>query len=175
MKSKICFKCNIEQPIDNFYVHKGMSDGRLNKCKPCTRKDSANNKTVSRICVECGKNFMANPNEIKRRGGGAKTCSRTCYFAYQPKMLEVKFNGKRSYYALHHWIRRKRGEPVKCDFCGALATDRRIEWSNISGQYKEEITDWQPLCVPCHRRYDDAGNKAWITRRKNILLNEKAE
>ncbi len=40
MKTKKCFKCNIEQPIENFYAHRMMSDGRLNKCKACTKADT---------------------------------------------------------------------------------------------------------------------------------------
>lgn len=40
---KKCFKCGIEKSLDNFYKHKKMSDGRLNKCKECTKKDSKDN------------------------------------------------------------------------------------------------------------------------------------
>lgn len=39
MHSKICFKCGIEKPITDYYVHKQMGDGHLNKCKNCTKND----------------------------------------------------------------------------------------------------------------------------------------
>ena len=28
---KICFICNTEKPLDEFYKHKGMADGHLNR------------------------------------------------------------------------------------------------------------------------------------------------
>ena len=38
---KKCFKCGVEKPLTEFYVHPKMGDGHLGKCKDCTKKDSA--------------------------------------------------------------------------------------------------------------------------------------
>lgn len=40
---KICFKCHKEKLLSEFYTHHQMLDGHLNKCKDCTRSDTANN------------------------------------------------------------------------------------------------------------------------------------
>lgn len=40
---KICFKCKKEKILSDFYKHPNMSDGRVNKCKECNKKDNKNN------------------------------------------------------------------------------------------------------------------------------------
>jgi hypothetical protein len=43
MDPKRCFKCGETKPTDDFYRHPMMGDGRLGKCKVCTRRDVQEN------------------------------------------------------------------------------------------------------------------------------------
>lgn len=43
---KICFKCKKEKPLSEFYKHKKMGDGYLNKCKNCTKNEVKNRLNI---------------------------------------------------------------------------------------------------------------------------------
>lgn len=161
--NKKCFKCGLIKDLSEFYIHKQMSDGHLGKCKNCTKNDnSIKNGKERRICLECNKEFRTTSSEIK--DGGGKTCSRKCYYNRLRKIIKRDSDspnwkgnnvGKQ---ALHNWVEKKLGKPMKCEKCGIIGLNR-YEWANISRKYKRNIKDWIRLCAKCHRIYDGSKSR----------------
>lgn len=56
------------------------------------------------------------------------------------------------YHALHHWVRKYKNKPDSCNHCGS--SEKRLEWANISKQYRRDLDDWIALCKKCHMAYD---------------------
>jgi len=55
---------------------------------------------------------------------------------------------KVGYSALHKWVYKMLGKATECSSCAK--NEGRIEWANISGLYKRDISDWEQLCRKCH-------------------------
>lgn len=56
------------------------------------------------------------------------------------------------YGALHDWIRRKLGKPLRCTSCDKVSSNvRMFHWHNISGDYLRELSDWIRVCAKCHK------------------------
>lgn len=56
------------------------------------------------------------------------------------------------YRALHEWVVRHKGKAKKCIDCETIKG--KIEYSNIDHKYRRVLSDYQPRCTPCHRKYD---------------------
>lgn len=78
-------------------------------------------------------------------------CSRFCYFNFREPWNKGKYKETVSYRAIHKWIERTLGRPKKCLHCG---TTEKLNWANVSGEYKRDLTDWMELCSSCHRKHD---------------------
>lgn len=70
---KQCIKCNENKDLRQFYTHKGMTDGRLNKCIACSKKESkANYKACDKTKRNANKNAYQARNSEKRYGWNMK-------------------------------------------------------------------------------------------------------
>lgn len=93
-----------------------------------------------------------------------KYCSRECAFDHRKGENHFGWKGSNaSYSAVHKWMTGNYGKPDKCFECSGVHP--RVEWANISGEYKRERSDWISLCSSCHRYFDRNDS-----RRKNILV-----
>ena len=63
------------------------------------------------------------------------------------------------YVALHRRVYALRGQPSRCERCGLDDPTRRYQWANLTGNYADP-DDYERMCVPCHKRYDNARRKA---------------
>jgi hypothetical protein len=163
---KKCFKCGEEKDINYFYKHSEMADGHLGKCKECAKKDSSTGNYEC-ICKICGKKFFTSKSEFTSRGGkrgtGRKVCSRECWYKWFKEKNVSAYKGEDAgYHAKHKLIAKKLGNPKYCEHCKSTE-EKMYHWSNISGKYLRDITDWQRLCVKCHSKYD-------IEKRKEIIV-----
>ena len=66
------------------------------------------------------------------------------------------------YSTLHRWVQAQRGTASKCEWCGSTS---KMEWANISREYRRELDDWMQLCHSCHMKYDKIPEKVWATRK----------
>jgi hypothetical protein len=62
------------------------------------------------------------------------------------------------YDALHSWVYRHLGKPLKCEHC-KTETAKKFEWANKSGKYKRILSDWIRLCTKCHIKFDKKRKK----------------
>lgn len=109
-------------------------------------------KLIERTCATCGKVFFKHPCRIKV--GKGIFCSHSCHNRARLGEKHGQWKGdKVGYDALHTWVRRRLGKPLKCEFCDK--TEGKFEWANKHRIYnRRELSGWISLCVSCHRKYD---------------------
>ena len=108
MRTKVCFKCEAELPITNFYKHPKMADGYLGKCKACARYDvRRNRKTKVEYYREYDRRRSKDPARIE-----AITSS--------SNKDPVK---RRARFTLRNAVNRGKMKRLPCEQCGARPAD----------------------------------------------------
>lgn len=73
---------------------------------------------------------------------------------YRTPLYEAKI--KSGYFTIHNRLIRKNGTASYCSSVDCQQKkSKRFEWALIKGKtYSNNIEDYMPLCVPCHKKYD---------------------
>jgi hypothetical protein len=144
---------------------------------------------IVRTCA-CGKEF--NTWQFRVDEGRGKFCSKSCMYVYRKRRFGFKRVDKGvnaswfkpghhniptfppgyrppnfkeegfDYSSLHHWVKRHKGRPVKCEHCGGQTN---LQWANKSWEYHRDLEDWLSLCAKCHRKYDMAGGRGAVAEK----------
>lgn len=103
---KTCFKCGTEKPLVEFYKHKEMADGHLNKCKECAKADSMKHRIDNLDSVR----------EYDRRRG--KLSERIALNIQTTKAMRQKPGYGHAHSAVSYAIRTGRIVKQPCQMCG---------------------------------------------------------
>lgn len=130
---KACIKCAVVKPLSDFYKHKAMGDGHLNKCKECTKLDVKGNYAKRRV--------QYHEYERKRNKEPER---REAKYRYE-KQHRVKNPEKdKARYTLRNAIRDGRVKKQPCRHCGSLKSQ-----GHHTDYSKPLDVVW--ACFKCHR------------------------
>jgi len=111
-------------------------------------------------CV-CGKRIICSSDNLSN--GHTRSCGCLKKDAYWNRTSFIIKTGPKNsawkgddvgYTGLHLWIYRQLGKAKTCIRCGKSGTGKQIQWANISGEYKRDVSDFEPLCASCHKKQD---------------------
>ena len=109
--TKICFVCETEKAMVDFYKHKAMADGHLNKCKACTKEQSKAREVELRKNPEWVEKEKVRARDRYKRLGYCEKQKEwnekrpwTKTQDYKNQSRDVKNNiGISDGYVIHHW------------------------------------------------------------------------
>lgn len=134
IRSKECFKCGAVKPLTEFYKHKAMADGHLNKCKECTKKDANEHRN----------NNIDKIREYDRRRG--KLAHRLALRTEVNRAWRAEDTRRqRSHKAVGNAIKNGTLVRLPCERCGN-------EKSLAHHEDYDKPLDVMWLCQPCHKQ-----------------------
>lgn len=148
---KKCFKCKIEKPISEFYRHKAMADGHLNKCKDCSKFDTKANRCEK---IEYYREYDAwrfsNDPRVKERHKKYLNTPIGMAAMRRAQYDWIKSNPEKraAHVILGNAVRSGRiDKPSNCSSCGLFFPKRKIHAHHHDYAKPLDVT-W--LCVYCH-------------------------
>lgn len=134
---KSCFKCDARKDISEFYKHKGMADGHLNKCKECAKSDVRKHRMDNLKVQEYDRvRYHKDPKRRARIARNAKKWNRENPLGYK------------AHNTIRNAVRDGRAtKPNSCSICGD--SERKLH-AHHDDYEKPLDVEW--LCVVCHGR-----------------------
>lgn len=151
MEMKRCFKCGERKPLDDFYRHSKMADGRLGKCKECTKADVNKNRAEN---LEYYQEYDRNRFQYDLERRSLQLDQMKDWAAKNPeKLAELKKDWTtrnpekiHCHYALNNAIRDgKVTKSASCQACGKSG----VKTHGHHHDYTKPL-DVQWLCAQCH-------------------------
>ncbi len=148
---KKCIKCGENKTISQFYIHKQMKDGHLNKCKDCCKKDVKKNyRNNIDHYREYEKLRAMLPHRVKARKlyeateNGKESVARS-----RNKYLESNPIKRLASHVVNNAVRDgKITKPTSCEKCGA--TPKRLHGHHDDYAHPLDVR-W--LCPGCHTKW----------------------
>ena len=134
MDRKVCFKCEEEKDLDEFYPHPKMKDGHVNKCKECNKTDNTKHrdKNLDKI-----RPYDRDRSTLPHRKAlNAKISERFC--RENPEK-------RKAHNAVNNAVRD--GRLFKPDNCERCNSDGLLHGHHHDYSKPLEV-EW--ICVPCH-------------------------
>lgn len=137
---KKCFKCKVSKELNEFYVHKQMKDGHLNKCKLCARNDSRKHRSLN---IEKIRNYD------RSRGNRQSIEYIKNYKERYPKKYKAKIITNNAV---------RDGKITKLYYC----TECRVENKRIYGHHDDynKPLEVRWLCQACHKQWHAKNGEA---------------
>ena len=108
--------------------------------------------TQDEVAKELGVSRKVIANHMRKHGVNARIAAKRNQFGEINHMWK---GDNATYKAFHVRLKNRKGRAANygCSVCGTKDPNTRYEWANMTGNYMD-MDDYQPMCVTCHRRYD---------------------
>ena len=151
---KICIRCGLNKPYEEYYKHKQMADGYLGRCKECHKSEIKRNRdeNIDYYKAYDADRFKNDPKVKDRHNRYQKTQAYAESIAKSRKKFILENPEKR----LAHnkvWAALRSGKLVKpkeCSVCLCVKPSRQIH-AHHDDYYAPLDVVW--LCAKCHSEH----------------------
>lgn len=146
MTTKHCFKCQQAKPLEAFYKHAQMGDGRLNKCKDCTLADVKRHRQENLERIRAyDRQRGSMPHRLAARREYAKTdAGKAAHARAHRASIDRHPQRRKANVIVGNAVRDGRLERLPCLVCGDKAEAHHPDYSRP--------LDVVWLCQPHHKQ-----------------------